>query len=322
MGGAYSEGGVYLKEGAKSNHYGSPVIFPSKNISDCACTARRLEWSVLFHQPNNHDFTLFPQILALKWVQANIASFGGDPNRVTAFGESAGAFSISLHLISPLSKGLFNRAILQNGSASSPLLTGKAASSNTLKELTKIANCKSQAELTHCLRSKSAEEVISFQEKLSSSPPTTSNEITIPVIDGKFLPSQPHSLYKNVTFADQNVEVIIGFNSLNVVLKPGNVSQDGVSKDEFDSNVKSALERRIKKDRSRIVEELVKFQYTDHDDPNNKTTIRKMTIDFESDLMTVAPAIFEASALAKVTSTNSGNMFQSALENVSLFKKN
>ncbi|CAK1585711.1 unnamed protein product [Parnassius mnemosyne] len=57
------------------------------------------------------------QVAALRWVKKNIISFGGDPNNVTIFGESAGAGCVSLHLISPMSKGLFQRAIVQSGSS-------------------------------------------------------------------------------------------------------------------------------------------------------------------------------------------------------------
>ncbi|GIX92920.1 acetylcholinesterase-1 [Caerostris darwini] len=63
---------------------------------------------------------LHDQISAMKWVKENVHHFGGDPNRVTLFGSSAGALSISLHLASPLSKGLFHRAIIQSGSAYHP----------------------------------------------------------------------------------------------------------------------------------------------------------------------------------------------------------
>ena len=66
------------------------------------------------------DFGFLDQIAALKWVQANIASFGGDPANVTIFGESAGAISVNYLMTSPLARGLFVKAISESGFGRTP----------------------------------------------------------------------------------------------------------------------------------------------------------------------------------------------------------
>ena len=95
------------------------------------------------------------QVLALKWVQQHIKSFGGDPDNVTIMGESAGAMSCFLHLVSPLSQGLFTKIIALSGSPSTPFL-----------HLDRKPECYSRAIGTHLIRKKTKRVSISDQELL------------------------------------------------------------------------------------------------------------------------------------------------------------
>ncbi|CAG2118762.1 unnamed protein product, partial [Medioppia subpectinata] len=100
---------------------------------------------------------LYDQQLALRWVQQNIGHFGGDPQTVTIFGESAGSWSVSAHLSSPLSRGLFRRAIMESAAQLAnkkrPILT-KEEALLVAKQLARSMNCTDGAgsEWLECLR--------------------------------------------------------------------------------------------------------------------------------------------------------------------------
>jgi para-nitrobenzyl esterase len=69
------------------------------------------------------NYAYMDQIAALKWIQQNIAAFGGDPKNVTIFGESAGGVSVQSLLTIPAAKGLFHKAIVESGGGRDGILT-------------------------------------------------------------------------------------------------------------------------------------------------------------------------------------------------------
>ncbi|CAG2100128.1 unnamed protein product, partial [Medioppia subpectinata] len=118
--------------------------------------------------PGNVAF--LDQVLALKWVRENIHQFGGDRDQITIFGHSAGSWSVSAHILSPLSKCLFKRAIMQSGAdimnKNRGLITRPEALS-LAKSVAKNLNCSSDEDKwLECLKAVDA-------ERLKSETPTT-----------------------------------------------------------------------------------------------------------------------------------------------------
>ncbi|XP_018562928.1 venom carboxylesterase-6 isoform X2 [Anoplophora glabripennis] len=109
--------------------------------------------------PGNNG--LKDQVLALKWVRDNIASFGGNPDSVTIVGLSAGGASVHLHYFSPLSKGLFARGMSQSGSALAPWAIRKNALQSA-KKLAVLVGCPDSPseELKKCFKQTPAEDLL------------------------------------------------------------------------------------------------------------------------------------------------------------------
>jgi carboxylesterase type B len=162
---------------------------------------------------------MLDQVLALQWVRDNIGYFHGDPSLVTVFGESAGSASIAYHLLSPLSRGLFQRGILQSGTALG-LAWGGYIPSHKALQYSQIFSANlhcPQGDLA-CLQSKESSEVImqTFLLDIPGNALENFGTAWMPVMDAEFteesfLPGNPQDLLTSGQF-NSDAEIIIGSN--------------------------------------------------------------------------------------------------------------
>ncbi|XP_042303356.1 LOW QUALITY PROTEIN: acetylcholinesterase-like [Sceloporus undulatus] len=207
-------GGYYFIGTGSLDFYNGASLAATENVIVVSMNYRLGALGFLYLPPAvPGNMGLWDQQLALTWVKENAAAFGGDPNRVTILGHSAGAASVGFHLLSPKSESLFAHAVLQSGA---PNAIWAWSSPDEVKQksllFSKLMGCKegNESEIVTCLQGKTTE----FPQN-EASIHTVSNVPVAPpfspTIDGDFLPDDPQKLLEMGRI--QIKPTLIGFTS-------------------------------------------------------------------------------------------------------------
>lgn len=202
---------VYIHGGAFTSGAGDIAIYDGAHLAATGLVVVTINYRLgvfgfLVHpeltaESDHHssgNYGLLDQIAALQWIQANIQSFGGDPHRVTIWGQSAGAFSVGDLIASPLAAGLFERAMADSGLgfATFPIPDLKTAEEAGVQ----FANAHHAASIKD-LRGLAAAALL---------PGPQDTPVAFgPIMDGWFLPATPQELSDG--HVDNDVPVITGY---------------------------------------------------------------------------------------------------------------
>ena len=202
-GGGFSMGSSSFNDGAELARKGVVLVSMNYRVGQMGFFAHP-ELSAESPDGVSGNYGILDQIAALEWIQDNISAFGGDPQKVTIFGESAGGISVSMLCASPLAKGLFRGAISQSGGSFGPVREKNYPGEN-MKSLEMA-----EKDGLEFAAGKSLEELRNMPVTALGRPFAMAGGAW-PVVDGYVIPDDQYRLYDAGKFND--VDILVGYNS-------------------------------------------------------------------------------------------------------------
>ncbi|CAF4788681.1 unnamed protein product [Pieris macdunnoughi] len=241
------------------------------------------------------------QVEALRWVKQNIKQFNGDPDNITLFGESAGSASVLYHIVSPMSKNLFNRAIMQSGSAISPW----SMQLEPIKTAFKLAEQmgykpKDVYEVLHIFKKKTIMELLGTRVPRREGDTILSENIFVPcieeVLNGReqLITDSPYNIIRNGSF--NKVPIMMGFNSAEGFMFVGKENDTTISKFNVFDSLPRDLEFPTALDKITTSQKLTKVYFGNLE---NTRGALDLLAKYEGDAGIVYPVIFTADLLIR-----------------------
>ena len=281
------------------------------------------------------NYAFSDQHLAIKWVHENILAFGGDPNRITLVGQSAGGNSISVQSLYEGNVGLFKRTILQSGAGiPRPIKLNIAKPKEDARKLGNFVGCRnteSSKLLIDCLRKVPAEDLYRILNNVSNG---FFDSYPIPFrvhYDGTFVKNKSRDLVGVAVTAGRDLftslDVMVGFNSHEGCFFVGPFANVG-EPDNFTPNrtfyentlVPRALEIAFDKNPSRQLRDLILQVYTNWDNPNDALLMRESFVNLYTDIFFAETSLDYVNNHHRLSSVNKTYVYAfDVLRNVDFF---